>query len=145
MSAQLGTQRQKLTGWGNTEPTWAEVAVPSSADEVAGLVKEASQAGRVIARGLGRSYNNAAQNDGGLVLSTAGLGRVLAFDSEAGVVTCEAGVSLEELMLRFLPEGFFVPVTPGTRKVSVGGAMAADVHGKNHHKAGSFMQHVTLV
>ena len=143
MSAQLGTQRQKLTGWGNTEPTWAEVAVPSSADEVAGLVKEASQGSGVIARGLGRSYNNAAQNDGGLVLSTAGLERVLAFDSEAGVVTCEPGVSLEELMLRFLPEGFFVPVTPGTRKVSVGGAMAADVHGKNHHKAGSFMQHVT--
>ena len=142
MAAQLGTQRQKLTGWGMTEPTWAEVAVPSNADEVAGLVKEASQGGGVIARGLGRSYNNAAQNDGGFVLSTAGLGRVLAFDSEAGVVTCEAGVSLEELMVRFLPEGFFVPVTPGTRKVSVGGAMAADVHGKNHHVAGSFMRHV---
>jgi decaprenylphospho-beta-D-ribofuranose 2-oxidase len=143
VSAQLGTQRQKLTGWGMTEPTWAEVAVPSTTDDVAGLVKEAAQAGGVIARGLGRSYNNAAQNDGGLVLSTAGMDRVLAFDPEAGLVTCEAGVSLEELMVRFLPEGFFVPVTPGTRKVSVGGAMAADVHGKNHHKAGSFMQHVT--
>src|SRR5712691_2981312 len=143
MTAQLVTQRQKLSGWGMTEPTWADVAVPSTADEVAGLVKEAGQAGGVIARGLGRSYNNAAQNDGRMVLSTAGMDRVLAFDPEAGLVTCETGVSLEELMLRFLPQGWFVPVTPGTRKVSVGGAMAADVHGKNHHKAGSFMRHVT--
>jgi decaprenylphospho-beta-D-ribofuranose 2-oxidase len=77
-----------------------------------------------------------------VVLSTAGLGRVLSFDSESGVVVCEAGVSLEELIVQFLPEGWFVPVTPGTRKVSVGGAIAADVHGKNHHSAGSFARHV---
>jgi decaprenylphospho-beta-D-ribofuranose 2-oxidase len=143
MTGQPGTHRRKLTGWGMTEPTWAQVVEPSTADEVAGLVKEAGTAGGVIARGLGRSYNNAAQNDGAMVLSTAGLDRVLAFDPDAGVVTCEAGVSLEELMLRFLPDGYFVPVTPGTRKVTVGGAIAADVHGKNHHKAGSFMRHVT--
>jgi decaprenylphospho-beta-D-ribofuranose 2-oxidase len=115
--------------------------VPSSGDEVAGLVKGGSASG-VIARGLGRSYNNAAQNDGGLVVSTAGMGDVLAFDAEGGVVTCEAGISLERLMVRFLPAGWFVPVTPGTRQVTVGGAIAADVHGKNHHAAGSFMRHV---
>ncbi|HUD38596.1 MAG TPA: FAD-binding oxidoreductase [Streptosporangiaceae bacterium] len=126
-----------------TEPTWADVAVPSSADEVGGVVKLASAGGRgVIARGLGRSYNNAAQNDGGVVVSTVGLGRVLSFDGDSGVVVCEAGVSLEELMVRFLPQGWFVPVTPGTRKVTVGGAIAADVHGKNHHSAGSFARHV---
>ncbi len=142
MAVKLETRKQRLTGWGMTEPTWAEVVAPGSADEVAGLVKGAAEAGGVIARGLGRSYNNAAQNDGGVVVSTAGLGRVLSFDADSGVVVCEAGVSLEQLMVRFLPQGWFVPVTPGTRKVSVGGAIAADVHGKNHHKVGSFAKHV---
>jgi decaprenylphospho-beta-D-ribofuranose 2-oxidase len=143
MAAKLNQDPVRLTGWGMTEPTFARVAVPGSGDEVAGLVKEGAQAGGVIARGLGRSYNNAAQNDGGLVVSTAGLADVLAFDADAGLVTCEAGVSLERLMVRFLPQGWFVPVTPGTRLVTVGGAIAADVHGKNHHAAGSFMRHVT--
>ncbi len=142
MAVKLELRRQRLTGWGMTEPTWAQVAVPDSAQDVAGLVKSASCAAGVIARGLGRSYNNAAQNDGGVVVSTAGLRQVLSFDAASGVVVCEAGVSLEELMVRFLPEGWFVPVTPGTRKVSVGGAIAADVHGKNHHSAGSFASHV---
>jgi decaprenylphospho-beta-D-ribofuranose 2-oxidase len=142
MAVKLETRKQRLTGWGMTEPTWAEVVVPGSVDEVAGLVKGSADTGGVIARGLGRSYNNAAQNDGGVVLATAGLGRILSFDQDSGVVTCEAGVSLEQLMVRFLSQGWFVPVTPGTRKVSVGGAIAADVHGKNHHKAGSFTQHV---
>jgi len=96
----------------------------------------------VIARGLGRSYNNAAQCGGGVVISTARLNRILDLDPATGLATCEAGVSLEQLMVAALPAGWFVPVSPGTRQVTVGGAIAADVHGKNHHVAGSFARHL---
>jgi decaprenylphospho-beta-D-ribofuranose 2-oxidase len=130
-----------LTGWGRIAPTQARLAQP---DTVAGVVRllDASAAPGIIPRGLGRSYNNAAQSAGGVVISTARLNRILALDPAAGVVTCEAGVSLEQLMVAGLPHGWFVPVSPGTRQVTVGGAIAADVHGKNHHVAGSFARHV---
>ncbi|HZR49994.1 MAG TPA: FAD-binding oxidoreductase [Streptosporangiaceae bacterium] len=128
-----------LTGWGRIAPTTAELGAPADA---AAAASDLRGPGMKIPRGLGRSYNNAAQCEGGLVLSTRRLNQIISLDPATGLVTCEAGVSLEELMVAGLPAGWFVPVSPGTRQVTVGGAIAADVHGKNHHVAGSFARHV---
>jgi decaprenylphospho-beta-D-ribofuranose 2-oxidase len=131
----------RLTGWGRTEPTVARVCAPADQGQLAATLKEAPARG-VIARGLGRSYNNAAQNDGGQVVLTTRLNQITGFDENLGIAICDSGVSLEQLIIRALPAGWFVPVSPGTRQVTVGGAIAADVHGKNHHVAGSFARHV---
>jgi len=94
----------------------------------------------VLPRGLGRSYGDAAvpASPGAFVLETARADRVVAFDRERGTLTCEAGLSLAEILRVFLPRGWFPPVTPGTKFVTVGGCVACDVHGKNHHRDGPF-------
>jgi decaprenylphospho-beta-D-ribofuranose 2-oxidase len=140
-ASDVPVSRIALTGWGRTAATVARYAEPAHSGQLAGLLDRAGGRG-VIPRGLGRSYNNAAQNGGGLVIGTARLNRILAADPRTGLVTAEAGLSLEQLLTAMLPSGWFVPVTPGTRQVSLGGAIAADVHGKNHHAAGSFARHV---
>src|SRR4051812_32470485 len=130
-----------LHGWGRTAPTPAVLLPVHEDDEARRVLKQAGDRG-LVARGMGRSYGDAAQNAGGHVLDMTTANRVLHADLETGLVDVEAGISLDELMNRFVPEGFFVPVTPGTRYVTVGGAIGADIHGKNHHIAGSFSQHV---
>lgn len=96
----------------------------------------------MVARGRGTAYGDAAINDGGAVLATERLGRFLAFDQAGGLLTCEAGVTIRDVVEFGLPRGFFPAVTPGTWKSTVGGCFACDVHGKNHHRVGSFAQHV---
>ena len=140
-SPQQAHRTESLSGWGRTAPTIAEVVTPRDGQEVADAVTRAPGRG-VIARGLGRSYGDPAQNAGGLVLDMTGLDRVHAIDEGTGVVDVDAGVSLDALMRVALPHGLWVPVLPGTRQVTIGGAIGADVHGKNHHTKGSFGNHV---
>lgn len=130
-----------VTGWGRTPVTSSHVSRPSSADE---LVKASLDAGPrgVITRGLGRAYGDAAMNAGGLVVEATGVTGVLDFDPTTGVVRVLAGTSLDDLMRVTVPQGWFLPVTPGTKFVTIGGAIASDVHGKDHHAAGTFGTHV---
>ncbi len=134
-------RRRLLSGWGRTAPSAALVRRPRAAGDVAGELLEATSRG-AIARGLGRSYGDVAQNSGGLVLDLTGLNAISRFDTDTGILTCEAGCSLADIITLCLPVGWFLPVVPGTRHITVGGAIACDVHGKNHHRDGSFSRHV---
>ncbi|MER6789092.1 FAD-binding oxidoreductase [Streptomyces sp. NPDC000658] len=142
MPAETASETASVTGWGRTAPTVARVIRPRTYPEAVAAVRDCGARGG-IPRGLGRAYGDAAQNAGGTVIDVTGLDRIHVVDADAGVVLCDAGVSLHRLMEVLLPLGWFVPVTPGTRYVTVGGAIAADVHGKNHHVSGSFARHVT--
>jgi decaprenylphospho-beta-D-ribofuranose 2-oxidase len=128
-----------LTGWGRTMPSRSTVARPTTVDELRDLVTGAGPRG-VLARGAGRSYGDAAQNGGGVVLDLAAFDSVELLDD--GDVVAGGGVVLGDLIPALLARGRFLPVTPGTRWVTVGGAIAADVHGKNHHVDSSFGAHV---
>jgi len=138
-----GSQREErlLTGWGRTAPTRALIERPIS-DHGVEVVLAGSGPRGVIPRGMGRSYGDAAQNAGGLVVSTQGLPGTVELDSARGRARVSAGTSLGRLIEHVLPRGWFPGVVPGTQFVSIGGAIASDVHGKNHHRDGSFCEHV---
>lgn len=136
-----------LSGWGRTSPTVSQVLCTPDADEIIDAVTRLAQdPGRgVVARGLGRSYGDNAQNGGGLVIDMAALNQIHSCGPDSTLVDVDAGVSLDQLMRAALPFGLWVPVLPGTRQVTVGGAIACDIHGKNHHSAGSFGNHVRSI
>lgn len=117
----------RLTALSRQQPAWR--------GEVAGLLANTSNA---LPRGLGRSYGDSCLNDGGTLIDTTRLDRFIAFDDKQGILRCEAGVSLSAILALIVPRGWFLTVTPGTQQVTIGGAIANDVHGKSHHRTGSF-------
>ena len=134
--------RQSLAGWGLQPTVDCAVYRPASAAQLRDLIHRAHRAQHeqqhtLISRGLGRSYGDPATNAAGVALNSA-MNRFLAFDDTTGIVTAQPGVSFADLIDALLPRGWFPSVTPGTKFVTLGGALAADVHGKNHHHDGSF-------
>ncbi len=127
----------KLSGWGNFPVIDARIHSFRSEDELRGILRETSAC---IARGLGRSYGDSSlQRE---VIATGQWNRLLHFDDRTGLLHCQSGVSIADLLDVFVPRGWFPPVVPGTRFVTVGGAIASDIHGKNHHSEGSISSHV---
>jgi decaprenylphospho-beta-D-ribofuranose 2-oxidase len=143
----VNSEQQELSGWGNTSPSVASIVDVSGPDlsRPGSLADLGAMPRGVIVRGLGRSYGDPAQNGGGTVLRLNGDDAPLVLDGEAGTLRAGAGVSLDTILRDIVPRGWFVPVTPGTRFVTVGGCIASDVHGKGHHADRSFGSHVVAM
>lgn len=131
----------RLAGWGRVAPAMVAAHRPERLREVGPIVATAGAKG-IIAHGAGRSYGDAALNEGGAALLTTRLDRLVSFDPDTGELVAEAGVTIDALLTVFLPRGWLPPVSPGTAYVTLGGALANDVHGKNHDRDGSFADHV---
>src|SRR5882757_5511084 len=128
---------QTVSSWGNViHAEQAVFRVQSRMDAFPDIAPLQS----ALPYGNGRSYGDSCLNVGEALLQTRGLDRFISFDSQTGLLACEAGTLLADILRLSVPAGWFVPVTPGTRYVTVGGAIANDVHGKNHHYAGTFAQ-----
>lgn len=127
----------KVVNWGKYPEVEADVFEYNHIDHYHSLIQQKEQ---VIPRGMGRCYGDSALAPN--ILSTLKLNHMLAFDEEKGILTCEAGVTIEEVLRFFVPRGWFMPVTPGTKFVTIAGALASDIHGKNHHAKGTFSDHV---
>lgn len=123
--------------WGGLAARNTALAAPS-----AWLARPGAAVGPVLPYGNGRSYGDSCLNDGGTLIEARELGAILSFDRQTGMLSCEAGVLIDTILDHVVPQGWFLPVTPGTAFVTVGGALANDVHGKNHHRAGTFGRHV---
>lgn len=129
----------KYPSWGLIPEVKSEITLMAESKDMSGFFARAlDQSQSLLGRGLGRSYGDSCLNDGGALLVGTGLNKFISFDAERGLLTCEAGVSFDEILKTFVPKGWFLPVTPGTKFVTVAGAIANDVHGKNHHAAGNF-------
>jgi FAD/FMN-containing dehydrogenase len=134
------SKRIALSGWGRYPICESDVFRPEKFAELAAVVSGNSH--KLIARGAGRAYGDAALNADSRVVDLQRLNRMLDFDAETGILHAEAGVTLDEIIRVFLPRGFFPAVVPGTRYVTLGGSLAADIHGKSHHRESSLATQV---
>jgi len=132
-----------LTSWGRVVRAPHRVARPRFSDEIAGLVRSFSPDDPGLAIGLRRSYGDSNLNPDRRVIDMSALDRIISFDPATGVMRAEAGLSLSQALQVLVPAGWFLPTTPGSRFVTLGGAVANDVHGKNHHAMGTFGASVT--
>jgi len=129
---------KKISSWGRLNCEMHELVILGDPLEACRLIKGSHG----IPRGMGRSYGDVCLNPGGVLLDATKLDHFIAFDAQSGRLKCEAGVLLRDIQRVMIPKGWILPVTPGTQFVTVGGAIANDVHGKSHHKTGSFGNHV---
>lgn len=134
----MSATRETVSNWGLYPQTESRVFHPETVADVQALM---AQQHPLIARGNGRCYGDASLSN--YIISTTKLNRILSFDKTAGIMHCEAGVMLDTMLLESVPAGFFLPVTPGTKFITIGGALASDIHGKNHHVDGVISDHVT--
>lgn len=138
------TLDRNFVSWGRVVRAPHVVARPSFRDELPALVAEGrDHAGKLLAVGLGRSYGTSGLNADGALIVTPALDRLLDFDPATGLLRAEAGISLAQILAFVVPRGFFLPVTPGTKFVTLGGAVANDIHGKNHSPAGTIGRWIT--
>jgi len=126
-----------IHGWGRYPRMDAELLLPQTSMDCARFMNDGASC---IPRGQGRSYGDSA--NAAAVLQSTYLNHYIQFDTKSGLLTCEAGVTIREVLDLIVPRGWFIPVTPGSSYVSIGGAIASDVHGKNHHGSGTFSQHI---
>lgn len=130
-----------VSSWGRLGKWEHQVHALTDRGAAAQVVRQSGQPG--IAHGMGRSYGDVCLNPGGTLWKTTGLDRFISLDPQTGRLVCEAGVLLRDIQRLAIPRGWILPVTPGTQLVTVGGAIANDIHGKNHHVHGSFGNHIT--
>ncbi len=140
-----GAVVQRLAGYNNHPVQECRVFRPERRRDLPAILNASSELGGLIPRGLGRAYGDCALNQNGCVSSHVRMNRFVSFDESTGELEAEGGVSFAEIIECLLPRGFFLPVSPGTKFVTLGGAIANDVHGKNHHRDGSIANFITEI
>ena len=139
MNLEIKVESKSLSGWGRTNYSTASIYTPKDKEQIKNLIDK--KVNPLISRGLGRSYGDPAQCEGGNVIDTKNLNS-LNLDKKNGILIAGSGAKFSEILKYIVPRGFFLPVSPGTKNITVGGAISSDVHGKNHHCDGSFANHV---